>query len=198
MEDCDALNIEHPEMLVKATDHIQEMAHFIAVLEEKGYAYQTDDGSLLLPHREVSRVRQAEQEGLRGHGPTARAWTSTSTTRTMRATSRYGRLPRRARRSGRPRSGRASGLAHRVLDDVDGIPGRDIRYSPRRRGPDLSASRERDRAIGGDDRQEVCQRLGAFALSAGRRREDVQVAGNFYTLRDLMLMGTSRRRSAFC
>jgi len=30
LEDADALNIEHPEMLVNATDHIQEMAHLIA------------------------------------------------------------------------------------------------------------------------------------------------------------------------
>ena len=45
LEDADALNIEHPEMLVNATDHIQEMAHFIAVLVDKGYAYRTDDGS---------------------------------------------------------------------------------------------------------------------------------------------------------
>ncbi len=45
LEDADALNIEHPEMIVSATDHIQDMAHFIAVLVEKGYAYQTDDGS---------------------------------------------------------------------------------------------------------------------------------------------------------
>jgi len=45
LEDADALNIEHPEMLVNATDHIQEMAHFIAVLRDKGYAYETDDGS---------------------------------------------------------------------------------------------------------------------------------------------------------
>lgn len=45
IEDADALNIQHPEMLVNATDHIQEMAHFIAVLRDKGYAYETDDGS---------------------------------------------------------------------------------------------------------------------------------------------------------
>ena len=45
LEDADALNIEHPEMLVKATDHIHEMAHFIAELRDKGYAYPTDDGS---------------------------------------------------------------------------------------------------------------------------------------------------------
>ena len=42
LEDADALNIEHPEMLVKATDHIHEMAHFIAELHDKGYAYATD------------------------------------------------------------------------------------------------------------------------------------------------------------
>ena len=45
LEDADALNIEHPEQLVNATDHIQEMAHFIAGLVDKGYAYRTDDGS---------------------------------------------------------------------------------------------------------------------------------------------------------
>jgi cysteinyl-tRNA synthetase len=45
LEDADALNIQHPEMLVNATDHIQEMAHFIATLRDKGYAYQTEDGS---------------------------------------------------------------------------------------------------------------------------------------------------------
>jgi cysteinyl-tRNA synthetase len=45
LEDADSLNIEHPEMLVNATDHINDMAHFIAVLVEKGYAYRTDDGS---------------------------------------------------------------------------------------------------------------------------------------------------------
>src|SRR5215467_12857306 len=44
-EDADALNIEHPEMLVKATDHIHEMAYFIAELRDKGYAYAADDGS---------------------------------------------------------------------------------------------------------------------------------------------------------
>jgi cysteinyl-tRNA synthetase len=31
--------------VVNATDHIQEMAHFIKGLEEKGFAYRTDDGS---------------------------------------------------------------------------------------------------------------------------------------------------------
>jgi len=45
LEDCASLNIERPEMIVKATEHIQEMAHFIAELRDKGFAYAAEDGS---------------------------------------------------------------------------------------------------------------------------------------------------------
>ncbi len=45
LEDADTLNVQHPELLVNATDHIQEMARFIAILVQKGYAYRTEDGS---------------------------------------------------------------------------------------------------------------------------------------------------------
>ena len=44
LEDAAALNIEEPT-LVRATEHIPEMAEFIADLEKKGYAYRADDGS---------------------------------------------------------------------------------------------------------------------------------------------------------
>ena len=44
LEDAAALNIEQP-ILVRATDHIPEMAEFIAELEKKGFAYRTEDGS---------------------------------------------------------------------------------------------------------------------------------------------------------
>ena len=45
LEDSDLLNIERPEAMPRATDHIQAMARFIAKLEEKGFAYRTEDGS---------------------------------------------------------------------------------------------------------------------------------------------------------
>ena len=45
LEDADALNIQHPELMVSATDHIAEMARFIKVLADQGFAYRTDDGS---------------------------------------------------------------------------------------------------------------------------------------------------------
>ncbi|HMH05200.1 MAG TPA: cysteine--tRNA ligase [Terriglobales bacterium] len=44
LEDSSTLNIELP-VLVRATNHIQEMARFVAELEKKGFAYRTDDGS---------------------------------------------------------------------------------------------------------------------------------------------------------
>jgi cysteinyl-tRNA synthetase len=44
LEDSATLNIEQP-VLVRATEHIQEMAAFIAELVKNGFAYRADDGS---------------------------------------------------------------------------------------------------------------------------------------------------------
>jgi cysteinyl-tRNA synthetase len=45
LEDMGSLNLERPERMVRATEHIPEMAEFIAALEKKGIAYRTEDGS---------------------------------------------------------------------------------------------------------------------------------------------------------
>src|SRR5271155_4819182 len=44
LEDAAMIGIEQPK-LVRATEHIAEMAEFVARLVEKGIAYRTDDGS---------------------------------------------------------------------------------------------------------------------------------------------------------
>src|SRR5580765_4696577 len=44
LEDAAMIGIEEPQ-LVRATEHIPEMAEFVAKLVEKGIAYRTDDGS---------------------------------------------------------------------------------------------------------------------------------------------------------
>ncbi|HUN88399.1 MAG TPA: cysteine--tRNA ligase [Terriglobales bacterium] len=44
LEDAEALNIERPE-IVRATEHIEQMARFIQNLVEKGFAYRAEDGS---------------------------------------------------------------------------------------------------------------------------------------------------------
>lgn len=41
MNDLSNLNIEFPEIICKATDHINEMIEFVSGLMEKGYAYET-------------------------------------------------------------------------------------------------------------------------------------------------------------
>jgi len=45
LEDMASLNLERPEKIVRAMEHIREMAEFIAALEKKGIAYRTEDGS---------------------------------------------------------------------------------------------------------------------------------------------------------
>src|SRR5690242_9348783 len=44
LEDAGALHIEQPQ-IVRATENIPQMAEFIAKLVDKGYAYKTEDGS---------------------------------------------------------------------------------------------------------------------------------------------------------
>ncbi len=45
LEDMATLNLERPEQVVRATEHIQEMAEFIDALVKKSFAYRTEDGS---------------------------------------------------------------------------------------------------------------------------------------------------------
>ncbi|HEV2961606.1 MAG TPA: cysteine--tRNA ligase [Candidatus Angelobacter sp.] len=45
LEDMYTLNLQQPERIVRATEHIQEMAGYIRKLEEKGFAYRAEDGS---------------------------------------------------------------------------------------------------------------------------------------------------------
>src|SRR5437588_1049592 len=45
VEDSEILGLRPPWKLVRATEHIREMAEFIARLEKKGIAYRTEDGS---------------------------------------------------------------------------------------------------------------------------------------------------------
>jgi cysteinyl-tRNA synthetase len=44
LKDAEILNIERPEIMPKATDHIQEQIDMVRILESKGYAYITSDG----------------------------------------------------------------------------------------------------------------------------------------------------------
>jgi cysteinyl-tRNA synthetase len=45
LEDLDALRVQHPEQLARATKHIDRMVKLVQQLAQVGAAYQTDDGS---------------------------------------------------------------------------------------------------------------------------------------------------------
>jgi len=66
MKDIAALNIEKPEVIPKATEHIKEMISFVEGLMEKGYAYETSDGiyfdiSKFKDYGKLSRLNLEEQ-----------------------------------------------------------------------------------------------------------------------------------------
>ena len=45
-EDSETLRMTHPDVLPRATGHIEDIVALIAILLEGGHAYRTDDGSI--------------------------------------------------------------------------------------------------------------------------------------------------------
>jgi cysteinyl-tRNA synthetase len=67
LEDCATLRLEKPERVVRATDHIQEMAHAIRLLEEKGFTYRSD-GSIyfrISQFPSYGKLSKIDMEGMR-------------------------------------------------------------------------------------------------------------------------------------
>jgi cysteinyl-tRNA synthetase len=62
----DALGIERPEHLPRATEHIPEMVTLIEQLAAKDIAYQAEDGSWYFRIARGCGLRQAVEEGFRG------------------------------------------------------------------------------------------------------------------------------------
>lgn len=61
LEDIEKLNIEKPEHIVKATDHIKEMEEYVKEIVDNGYGYETSKGvyfdtSKLPSYGELSRI----------------------------------------------------------------------------------------------------------------------------------------------
>src|SRR5271166_2224423 len=66
LEDSATLSIEQP-LLVRATEHINEMANFIAELAKKGFAYRTDDGSYYFRIAKFPGYGKLSKKRLRRH-----------------------------------------------------------------------------------------------------------------------------------
>src|SRR5579872_2876648 len=67
LEDCAALRLEGPERLVRATEHIPEMAEAIARLAEKGYTYQSDGSTYyrIAKFPEYGKLSHSDFSGIR-------------------------------------------------------------------------------------------------------------------------------------
>lgn len=66
LEDISKLNIEKPEHIVKATEHIKDMEEYVVKIVDAGYAYETSRGiyfdtSKLKSYGELSKVKLEEQ-----------------------------------------------------------------------------------------------------------------------------------------
>ena len=65
--DCELLSLDPPEMLVRATDHIDDMVKLIQILEAKGYAYRSA-GSIYFrveAFQDYGKLSKFDREGIR-------------------------------------------------------------------------------------------------------------------------------------
>ncbi len=66
-DDLKTLNIEPAEQYPAATDHVPEMIELIRILEEKGYAYRSEDGSVyfsIAKFKEYGKLAHLDMSGL--------------------------------------------------------------------------------------------------------------------------------------
>ena len=59
--DLKSLNIELPEVMPKATEHIQEMVNLVKILIKKGFAYKSGDGSVYFKISELRNYGELAQ-----------------------------------------------------------------------------------------------------------------------------------------
>ena len=185
-----ALNIEDPDVLCRATDHIREQIDFIRDIEANGFAYRTSDGIYFDTSKQpdygyLARLDMAGLEaGKRVELGEKRSITdfalwkfsTPGEQRQMEWESPWG--------TGFP------GLAHRVLGHGAEVPRRLFRHPLRRRGPHPGPSHQRNRA---DARRGYGTRLanfwmhGYFLLSNDAKM--AKSAGDFLRLQALVERG---------
>ncbi len=182
-EDRDYLRIRPAHVYPRATESIAAMVALVERLLERGVAYRGDDRVRLLRDRTVSDVRtvvSARPPGVEDRGPRGERRVRERRPPRLRAVeARDGRGRSGGRRVARPVRSRAARLAPGVFGDVAGgnhgaLRGFDARPPCGRGGPDLSAPRRRDRAIGSCDRRTLRPLLAARRVSECPRNEDVE------------------------
>ncbi len=178
-EDLEALRVERPEQIARATEHIPQMVALVEKLAAAGAAYKTEDGSWYFRLAAFPEYGKLSKKDLSGMEDGARVdvdeyekdsardfalWKAAKPGETSWETA-----------IGRGRPGwhiECSAMAMEYL-------GESFDLHCGRRRPDVSAPRKRDCAERDRDAQAVRAALDARALPAGGRAEDVEERGEF-------------------
>ncbi len=111
---------------MRATEHIPEMAEFIAELEKKGFAYRAEDGSYYFRIAKFPGYGKLSKKDFAGMEDGARVDVDEYEKDSARDFA-FWKAPKPGEASWDTSIGpRASGLAHRVLRHVDGGTGRKL------------------------------------------------------------------------
>ena len=162
------------------------MVTLIKQLIARGHAYEAGGEVLFdtqsMPDYGALSGRKLDEQNRRRARRGRRAQEESGRLRAVEA------VVRRRAGMGKPVGQGTSGLAHRMLGDERGLSRRRLRYPWRRPRPDLSASRERNRAVALRAwHARDGELLDAQRLPAGRRRRRCRSRlGNFVTIRDLL------------
>ena len=166
------------------------MAEFIAKLVEKGFAYRTEDGSYYFRIAKFPEYGKLSKKDFSGMEDGARVDVDEYEKDNARDFALW-KAPKQGEACvGHGDRAGAPGLAHRVLDDVDEVPGRELRPARRRRRPDVSRITKmrsrRSESLTGKPFAHFWMHA-RFLLVEGEKMS--KSLGNFFTLRDLVLMG---------
>ena len=145
LEDIDALHIQMPEELVRATDHIEDMVALIEKLQEKGLTYKSE-GSIYFRISKFPAYGKLSKIDVAGMQAGARVDVDQYEKDDARDFALW-KAPKPGEHFWETRIGPGRpGLAHRMLGDGHEVSRRHARYPYRRRGSRLPAPRKRNRA----------------------------------------------------
>ena len=177
--DIGRLNVVSPGVVCRATEHIGDAA-LVRATRWKG-THLSGRRQRLLQHRRISAVRRACAARPAGTEAGARIEVDSAkkNPHDFRALVHAEQVRAPGDAVGLSVGPGVSGLAPRMLGDEHEVPRRAVRHPHRRRGPHQRAPHERNRSVGGRDRQEVGELLAARRVPRHAKRSDGKVRGQY-------------------
>ena len=145
-KDAAALNVKKADVHPKVSEHIPEIIDFVSTLVDKGYAYEVN-GDVYFSTRKFDGYGKLSRQNIEDLEAGARIAVGDIKQDPLDfALWKAQKEPGRDR-MGQPVGQGQTGMAHRVLGDVQEASRRHHRYPRRRAGSAVPAPRERDRTV---------------------------------------------------